>query len=604
MSGQPYRNQLDMSVARDSYLANLKLRAELDDKNFQANKVYIKTGQLPQEPTDQRTLTEKLADVERMKIDIRSKLLAITDGTEAGKIVEQLTPDQLVFLTQQFEPIKDQMKKNYAVGVLAPIFIDYLTKFIDKFNMTRGVELGLQQTSANQLLANQRLILSQMASKRDIQEITDTIDRLGIQNSNMGKSINAGLRDINEILDYLPETFAELSKAENSIQKSQILELLNGIISELPTRTDLLRSLGEIERGIQMRDKSSISATIERLDELLTTGGDIREEMAILKGFVAEVKAGRPIDIGQLQEAQAVAVAKAGGEDIKQGKVIKGGEFNLMSSNSPDFNRGEAPTQKGKSRESMTAYFGAVYPNVRANYPTEAPTQASLLSSILGRKITSSFSKLNYDEQKMVIRAMNEMLIGNGYNPPMGGAGMSGCGIARRIRPSQVLSTDIDYSMGITESPKFIPIGRYLINKRQLDKDIVAIKRKGGSIINTLPSQRVSRKLGNVIKKIVGGHIPSYDDFNELSNEDKVFLDKVAKETRIDDKLSIPAPKKNDEEKDINQFEILKGQILAGNDNPDVVRKFKTLILKLSNNNLIPKGQVRELLLELTTLGH
>ena len=218
------------------------------------------------------------------------------------------------------------------------------------------------------------------------------------------------------------------------------------------------------------------------------------------------------------------------------------------------------------------------------------------------------YDNLNKEELKTIATGVNTVLKFYGWDPEDArklGAGIQGRGVAPRIRSSQILPQDVDYNQGIQESNvKFLPIGRYLINKRQLDKDIIAIKRPAGSTISTLPSKRVSRKLGNVIRKVIGGGIPTFDDFNDLDDDEKLFLSKVAKETRIDDKLSIPTPKKNEEEKEINQFEILKGQILAGNDNPQVVRDFKSVILKLSNKNLIPKGQVRELLLELTTLGH
>jgi hypothetical protein len=184
------------------------------------------------------------------------------------------------------------------------------------------------------------------------------------------------------------------------------------------------------------------------------------------------------------------------------------------------------------------------------------------------------------------------------------GSGMKGGGIMRRKYSSQVLPTDVDHTKGIKATAKFVPMGRHLININQLDKNIVAIKRKKGSIINTLPSQRVTRKLGGVIRKIVGGGVPTFDELNELDDEEKLYLSKVASETQIGGKLSVPTPKKTSEEQDINQFEILRGQILAGQDNPDVVRQFKSIILKLSNKNLIPKAQVRDLLLDLTTLGH
>lgn len=608
MSGQPYKNQLDMLTARNSYLANLKLRAELDDKNLQANKIYVKTGQLPQETIDQRTVSEKLADVERLKIDLRSKLLAITDGNEAGKIVNGLTPDQLVFLAQQFEPIKEQMKKSYSLGVLAPIFIEYLTKFIDKFELTKGVEMGLQQTSANQMIANQRLILANMASKNDINDLEDIINDLGIQNSNLGKSIYVKLKQLEDIIDYIPETISEIVNTDNSILKSQMQTALNDILAELPSRQDLLNIIGQLNRETTLRDRNALAETLLRLNGILVTGGDIQEQLTILTNFVNQAKAGGPIDIeeaqnipqAQVTSSQAVAEQKALPDPPTDvGKAIK----NIYKS----IDTVDGVPTSLSSIDRLITYYKDNYKYVESL--TNGKSAAQYSKDIVGKNPSQI---ANSADARKLVRSLNELLRNRMYEGTIDdptlisriGKGMKGNGIVKRVRPSQVLSTDVDYSSGISESPKFIPIGRYLINKRQLDKDIIAIKRKGGSVINTLPSQRVSRKLGSVIRKVVGGSIPSYEDFSELSNEEQIFLNKVAKETRIDDKLSIPAPKKNEEEKDINQFEILKGQILAGNDNPDVVKKFKSIILKLSTNNLIPKGQVRELLLDLATLGH
>ena len=53
----------------------------------------------------------------------------------------------------------------------------------------------------------------------------------------------------------------------------------------------------------------------------------------------------------------------------------------------------------------------------------------------------------------------------------------------------------------------------------------------------------------------------------------------------------------------IDQFEVLKGEIMAGNDNKDLVKKFKIMILKLSNSQMLPKAQVRELLVDLASMG-
>jgi hypothetical protein len=53
-----------------------------------------------------------------------------------------------------------------------------------------------------------------------------------------------------------------------------------------------------------------------------------------------------------------------------------------------------------------------------------------------------------------------------------------------------------------------------------------------------------------------------------------------------------------------HRFEVLKGEIMAGNDSPELTKEFKILILKLSEEGLLPKGEVRGLLLDLLRLGH
>jgi hypothetical protein len=70
------------------------------------------------------------------------------------------------------------------------------------------------------------------------------------------------------------------------------------------------------------------------------------------------------------------------------------------------------------------------------------------------------------------------------------------------------------------------------------------------------------------------------------------------------DRLNLPTPKRNKESEDENRFNILRGQLLSGNDNKELVKEFKTMLLKLSNEGRIGKVEARELLLDLTALGH
>ena len=161
----------------------------------------------------------------------------------------------------------------------------------------------------------------------------------------------------------------------------------------------------------------------------------------------------------------------------------------------------------------------------------------------------------------------------------------------------------VDTSQGIQPSPSYIRFGKYLINTKKLNNNIISLRRDKGSSIKTIPARMISPHLGSIMKKIIGGGMPSYDDLNKLTDDEKQYLHKVTQESDIFDKLAIPTPSKDKEEQDAHQFNVLKGEIMAGNNSKEVISKFKLLVLKLSKQGILPKNQVQEILEELLELG-
>jgi hypothetical protein len=186
---------------------------------------------------------------------------------------------------------------------------------------------------------------------------------------------------------------------------------------------------------------------------------------------------------------------------------------------------------------------------------------------------------------------------------------LQGAGIKRAGRPKgsgivKPLHERIDSNLGIKQGHTHVPFGRYLLNRNRLDEDIFSFKHNKGYGIRGYPSKRISRNLSNVIKTIVGGGIPKYDDLSNLSNDEKTYLHTVSKKAGIMDKISIPTPSKDSMDKDIHQFEVMKGEILAGNDSSVLIKNFKLLLLKLSKNGTLPKNEVSEIMEDLLTLGY
>ena len=191
---------------------------------------------------------------------------------------------------------------------------------------------------------------------------------------------------------------------------------------------------------------------------------------------------------------------------------------------------------------------------------------------------------------------------GSGFKKRSGRPGRPrGSGLAV---PKKFLVDKVDHDKGIKPDKKFVPFGKYFIHSHKLNDNILSFRQPSGVFVIGQPSHRVSDKLGNVMRCIIGGKVPSFNDLNGLSDEEKNYLYKVAKRADISDKLSIPTPSKDAQEKDIHDFEVMKGEIMAGNDSKELIKKFKLLLLRLSKNSSLPKSDVQEIMEELLTLGY
>jgi hypothetical protein len=163
--------------------------------------------------------------------------------------------------------------------------------------------------------------------------------------------------------------------------------------------------------------------------------------------------------------------------------------------------------------------------------------------------------------------------------------------------------------LGIKTKPKkrsnFIGFGISEINNKSLENNIVKIRRPSSkSNYMDLPSRRVSPHMKNIISRIAGGGMPEFDDLSKMDNDEKIYLNKLLTKADLKGRLSVPAPSKDIEEKEIHEFEVLKGQIMSGNDNIQLVKKFKLLIRRLSQKQMLPRKEVNDMLDVLCDLGY
>lgn len=614
MSGQPLRRTGDATVFRQQYLANLGLRAKIDDKNLQANKTYKRTGQLPVELTDYRTLSEKYADVERIKNDMRMKLLTITDGINAQEIISRLDGDTIIFMSQNWSPIYEAMKKMYGMGVLADIFIDYLDRYIDKYQQNRGVENNLQQQNMmNDLVFNTQAILAQMPSAGEIRNLNLAIIRGNLFNKRKQEQMSQLLNYVMRQNEELERLVRESERIENAINKEEIQELISDAFQNLPKKDDIREFMEGLVRPIDIENKDKMSQLASDIQATFEVAQMNNNDITVIRQLINEYAGQKTGGAKEKAEAGGDEMVGIAPEDLEdepiqaQAFAVGGGENeNIMSIQ--DINTGlktQLHPYVTRLKNDTVAYYTGLdeldpqYAEVKGLYDV-------FINNIKKKASDGSATanKLSVADLRALLKNANtRRLMTIVYPEPVAGKGIRGGSIYKPQKRYDVISKDeIDNTKGIKSSPKFVPFGRFIIHKNQLDKDIVSIRRPAGSSVGNLPASRVSRKLGGMLRKIIGGGVPSFDELNSLDDEEKAFLHKVAKETRIDDKISIPTPQKDEEEKLINEFEILRGQIVAGNDNAELLRKFRIALVKMGNKGLIPKAQMKELLIDIATI--
>jgi hypothetical protein len=574
MSGQPLQTPLDASKFREAYMANLDLRARLDDLNLQANKTYDRTGQLPVEPSDFRTAEEKLADLSRLRIEVRQRLGEITDGQQANKIAQTLTQKELQFYAQQYPEINAVIKPKYALGVLADIFIPFLQNYMTNTSANNGVSSGLQQVSGSNMLLSGQNISRNLARSPEYAELLAEAPELG--------------RAIGRIKSVVPPAdLYDIINAEGDADaKQELYQEANNLVSNLPTKTDIKRAILDIRRIKNVRT----------IDEI--TKRSIRDENAydVALGKVIQLITPTNDALIQAQNLSSVygsARKSAGGRKTggrPPSRDMRGDDDDLYPLPVSVF---RSATSIGKaSKKELLKELRELHSNTKDGLiqPEETAELESMKSAELKRWVKSNLGRIINAEDALNKRRMQ-------------GTGV-GRAVVSKVRGDVIAPSSVNWEGGVKASQRFVPLGRYVINSHRLQDDIVAIKRPRGGCLKDFPSTRISRRLGAVIRNIVGGGVPTFNDLDELDDNERAYLHKLAKESNILERLSIPAPKKSEIDKELNDFEIMKGEIIAGNDNKELIKKFKMLILKLSNKNIIPKPQVRELLFDLTNMGY
>lgn len=212
----------------------------------------------------------------------------------------------------------------------------------------------------------------------------------------------------------------------------------------------------------------------------------------------------------------------------------------------------------------------------------------------------SSLIPLGETARRPPVRETMALGYGSGETVDFGSGEVTGRGILSKHRGVGVRMT----GRGVLPKEKYIPLGKYLVNIHKLEhNNIVSFKSPNHKSTN-IQSKRVSQPVADILLHIVNGTL---DDIvtDNLNEDDISYLFQLIKKCELDNFLDGKAENKvkTKTEQEIHKFYVLQGEIVAGNDNPQLIKEFKGILLTMMNEGKLSKKEAGDVLIQMSLLG-
>lgn len=156
----------------------------------------------------------------------------------------------------------------------------------------------------------------------------------------------------------------------------------------------------------------------------------------------------------------------------------------------------------------------------------------------------------------------------------------------------------------IAPEERYVVFGQVVINKPSLFMDNrLAIKYKNSlSSVTNFPSKKVSNNFKELIKTILDEQKINHKILSELSDDEKDLFYNLIKRAKLESKLGMTGYRTCEQDKQYERFELLKGQVIAGNNNKQILQELKQLIVKFMNDGTLSKAEGGQILVELLSI--
>lgn len=149
---------------------------------------------------------------------------------------------------------------------------------------------------------------------------------------------------------------------------------------------------------------------------------------------------------------------------------------------------------------------------------------------------------------------------------------------------------------------RYSGFGKYVIHTPSLQKGVLNLKYPSLANIAGLPSTPMSQGFRDLMMSTLQTGKLNMKAYRDLPAAEREFFNKAARKAGLEDVLGI-----DDDAYEINEmrrhlvqrYEILKGEVMAGNDSPQLKKELKQVLVRMADNGLVTRTQALSLMVEL-----
>jgi hypothetical protein len=177
----------------------------------------------------------------------------------------------------------------------------------------------------------------------------------------------------------------------------------------------------------------------------------------------------------------------------------------------------------------------------------------------------------------------------------------SSTAVPQPLRGVGIKTKKIGTGIKMNDEPVYKEFGKYCIHIPQLlNKDVLNVKYKSLGGIPDFKPIAITENYKDFILDLLNTNQLNKSLYKQLPLEEKKHFEKVSTGAGIFKQLGLSRVSADDDKKEMERFELVRGEIEAGNDTPKLLKEMKHFIIKFLNDGKITKQTAFNLLLELS----